>query len=182
MNDQDEIRIKVKPVKTKTKKRKLPAKIDRNYPDDLAIVFIEHSILESLQQYAQTDMDHELGGVLIGAVGRSSRRSFVQVEDFIPASKGISRRASFEFTNEAQQEIHEVLQSRFPGKQIVGWFHTHPGYGIFLSSADQFIDEHYFCQKYHIAMVIDPSRSNVEVGTFVWDPEDRRIRVPYFEL
>lgn len=182
MTDQDELRIKVKPVKQKTKKKKLPKKIDRHYPEGITAVFIERSTLESLQQYAQTDLDHELGGVLIGGVGRSSYRSFVEVDAFIPASKGISRRASFEFTNEAQQEIHDVMQSRFPDKQIVGWFHTHPGYGIFLSGADQFIDEHYFCEKYHIAMVIDPSRPNVEVGTFVWDQEDRRVRVPYYEL
>jgi proteasome lid subunit RPN8/RPN11 len=180
MTDQDQIRIKIKPVKKKTQKRKLPAKIDRNYPDGIAVVFIQQYALESLQKYARTDFDHELGGVLIGKSGKSSRRSFVEIEAYIPASKGISRRASFEFTNEAQQEIHDVMQSQFRDKQILGWFHTHPGYGIFLSSADQFIDDHYFREKYHIAMVMDPSKPDVEVGIFVWDSEDRRVRVPYY--
>ena len=182
MTDQDPIRIKVKPVKQKTEKRKLPAKIDQDYPANVIVVFILEDALTSLQKYAQTDFDHELGGVLIGKAGRSSRRKFVEIQNYIPATKGISRRASFEFTNEAQSEIHEVLQSKYPDKQIIGWFHTHPGYGIFLSSADQFIDDHYFCEKYHIAMVMDPTKPDVEIGVFVWDQEDRRVRVPYYEV
>jgi proteasome lid subunit RPN8/RPN11 len=104
-----------------------------------------------LCRYAESEIDYELGGVLVGRVGKASRKTFVQVTGFIPAEKGISHRASFEFTNEAQKAIHEQMQEHFPDRRIVGWFHTHPGYGVFLSSADQFIDEHYFREKFHIA-------------------------------
>jgi proteasome lid subunit RPN8/RPN11 len=103
----------------------------------------------------------------------------VEITSFSPASKGVSRRASFEFTNEAQHEIHETLHSQFPGMRILGWFHTHPGYGIFLSSADQFIDEHYFREPYHVAIVLDPTKEETEIGVFVWDAERNRIRVPF---
>ncbi len=122
----------------------------------------------------------ELGGVLVGRVAKSRRRQFLEIKNFVPATKGISRRASFEFTNEAQQEIHQVVQERFQNLRILGWFHTHPGYGIFLSSADQFIDQNYFNEPFHIAIVIDPTKSDVELGVFVWDPNHVRIRVPLF--
>ena len=182
MSEPKEIQIKVRPIAKKTEKGKLPGKLERGYPARLNAVFAAASVIESLQAFAASDQSYELGGVLVGRVGKASRRIFTEIRDFIPAHKGISRRASFEFTNEAQQEIHEIMQSQFKDLRIVGWFHTHPGYGIFLSSADQFIDEHYFKEKYHIAIVIDPTRNPVETGLFVWDQDQRRVRVPLHPL
>jgi proteasome lid subunit RPN8/RPN11 len=182
MKESDKIRIKIKQIKKKATKGKLPARIDRDYPAGLPAVFVHRAALQSLQTYAASDLDYELGGVLIGKIGRSSRRFFCEIQGFIPARKGKSHRASFEFTNEAQHEMHDILESEHKGQQIVGWFHTHPGYGIFLSGADQFIDEHYFREKYHIAVVIDPTKSGIEIGAFVWSPEGGRVRVPYYEL
>lgn len=174
--------IKVKLVRTKTEKTRLPARISAKYPAGLLAVFLRADLLHSLRYFSTSELDQELGGVLVGKVGRSSRRPFLEIVDFIPASKGVSRRASFEFNNEAQKEIHDVMDQKFHGFRIVGWFHTHPGYGIFLSSADQFIDENYFNEPFHVAIVIDPTLPEVEVGTFVWNKDQQRVRVPLFEL
>ena len=173
--------IRIKPVRQKAEKSKLPSKIDKNYPAKTVAVFVASEILQNILRFASSDMMNELGGVLVGKVGKASRRMFVEIKDFIPASKGISRRASFEFTNEAQQEIHQIKEEKFPNQRILGWFHTHPGYGIFLSSADQFIDQNYFNEAFHIAIVIDPTKSEEELGVFVWDDSHNRIRVPFFE-
>lgn len=182
MAEPGEIRIRIKPVKTKTEKGKLPAKIGPGYPSTLLVVYATAAVLDSLRRYAASDLDYELGGVLVGRVGKSSRRLYIVIENFIAARKGISRRASFEFTNEAQQGVHEILQSEFKDLKIIGWFHTHPGYGIFLSGADQFIDQNYFNQKYHVAVVLDPTKKEVDLGVFVWDCEKNRVRVPVFEM
>ena len=172
--------IRIKPIIKKTEKSRLPGKVDRRYPSKLLAVFIDPAALNELLQFASSDLHYELGGVLVGRVGRATRRKFVEIKNFVPARKGISRRASFEFTNEAQQEIHQVVQERFQDMRIVGWFHTHPGYGVFLSSADQFIDQNYFNDAFHIAMVIDPTKQDVDLGLFVWDAEHARVRVPLF--
>src|SRR5262245_10183062 len=124
--------IKVKRVKTKAEKSRLPARIPADYPASLLVIFLRSEILHALRYFSISDQDLELGGVLVGKVAKASRRPFVEILDFIPASKGVSRRASFEFTNEAQKEIHAIKEERFPELRIVGWFHTHPGYGIFL--------------------------------------------------
>lgn len=174
--------IKIRAIKPKTEKSRLPSKVDREYPKTLLVVFISQDILQRIREYASSDTSYELGGVLVGRIARASRRWFVEIRDFIPASKGVSRRASFEFTNEAQAQIHDELTTRFPDQKVVGWFHTHPGYGVFLSSADQFIDEHYFNDKHHIAMVLDPTKEDVEAGVFVWTPEKQRLRVPFYIL
>jgi proteasome lid subunit RPN8/RPN11 len=182
MNEPENFEIRIKPVIAKPKKQRLPGKVEGAYPTNLLVAFVRQDVMQRLREYASTALDYELGGVLVGHSGKSSRRSFILIEDFIPARKGVSRRASFEFTNEAQTEIHEVMESQFKGSQIVGWFHTHPGYGIFLSSADQFIDEHYFNGKFHVAMVLDPRKADVEVGVFVWDPDHNRVRVSCIEV
>lgn len=174
--------IKVKPVKSRAEKRRLPGHLAPDYPPKLLAVFLQPEVLHSLRYFSTTRQDSELGGVLVGTVGKASRRRFVEIVDFIPASKGVSHRASFEFTNEAQKEIHDVMEKRFKDYRVVGWFHTHPGYGIFLSSADQFIDENYFNEIYHVAMVIDPVREEIEVGAFVWNENRQRVLVPLFEV
>ena len=168
--------IRIKAIARKTEKGRLPGKVPRGYPSNLPAVFMDDSTQSDLLKFACSDLHFELGGVLVGRLAKSRRRLFLQIKDFVPATKGISRRASFEFTNEAQQEIHEIIQERFKEQRILGWFHTHPGYGIFLSSADQFIDQNYFNEPFHIAIVIDPTKP--EIGIFVWDPDHIRIRVP----
>lgn len=183
MSDEPEgLRIKIKPIKQRPQKARLPVSPGKDYPANLLVVTVESSLLQKLRAYASSDLGYELGGVLVGTLGKASRRLFVQIENFVPATKGISRRASFEFTNEAQREIHEIVDAQYKHLKILGWFHTHPGYGIFLSSADQFIDDNYFSEKYHIAVVLDPTKSGVDVGAFVWDADHRRVRVPIFTL
>jgi proteasome lid subunit RPN8/RPN11 len=58
----------------------------------------------------------------------------------------------------------------------VGWYHTHPGFGIFLSNMDLFIHRNFFPQKWHIALVLDPV--NKKSGYFCWDKKQERI-MPY---
>lgn len=170
--------IKIRPITTKPEKARLPGKLSRRYPSHLPAVFIGPATLENLLTFACSDLHYELGGVLVGRVGKTTRRLFLEIKNYVPATKGISRRASFEFTNEAQQEIHDAVQERFQSLRIIGWFHTHPGYGVFLSSADQFIDQHYFNETFHIAIVVDPTKDPAEIGVFVWDSDHVRIRVP----
>ena len=178
MSGAEQFRIRIKPIRRKSPKAHLPAPVPDEYPSNLLAVFIAKDIMTSLRSYARSDLTYELGGVLVGVAGKSKGQAFIEILNFIPARKGVSRRASFEFTNEAQQQIHEEKEAQFPELKIVGLFHTHPGYGIFLSSADQFIDEHYFIEKFHVALVLDPTKQDVEAGVFVWKKKGERLRVP----
>jgi proteasome lid subunit RPN8/RPN11 len=179
MEKPENLKIRIKPIRQRPEKAKLPARPGPNYPANLLVVFSSEDVTGELRAYASSDLTYELGGVLVGRIGKSSRRMFVEITHFIPATRGVSHRASFEFTNEAQQEIHRIMDTEHRDRTIVGWFHTHPGYGIFLSGSDQFIDQHYFPEKYHIAMVLDPTKPGVEIGAFVWDKDQHRVRVPF---
>jgi hypothetical protein len=58
------------------------------------------------------------------------------------------------------------MDSRFADARIVGWYHSHPDFGIFLSERDAFIQEHFFSGPGQVAYVIDPVR-DLE-GVFAW--------------
>ena len=46
---------------------------------------------------------------------------------------------------------------------MIGWYHSHPGWGVFLSDRDQFICESFFVGRLDIAMVVDPQSKQLGV-------------------
>src|SRR5207247_9572037 len=58
------------------------------------------------------------------------------------------------------------MDQSYPDMRILGWYHTHPGHGIFLSDMDLFIHKHFFNLPWHVAFVFDPQ--NQEEGLFAW--------------
>ncbi len=108
--------------------------------------------------------DHEVGGVLVGQVdGRTGRP---RVTGVIPALEAVGETASVTFTHEAWSVIHERQEQEFPNTQIIGWYHSHPTFGIFLSEPDQFIHRNYFSDRHQFAYVVDPIERSE--GIFGW--------------
>ena len=54
----------------------------------------------------------------------------------------------------------------YPDKKMIGWYHTHPGFGIFLSGMDLFICDNFFNLPWQVAFVYDPLGG--DEGNFVW--------------
>ncbi|MHC5050070.1 MAG: hypothetical protein ACYTGK_05600, partial [Planctomycetota bacterium] len=79
------------------------------------------------------------------------------------------------FTHATWEHIHGEMDTKHQGKRILGWYHTHPGFGIFLSDRDLFIQKSFFNLPYQIALVYDPKSR--EHGVFTWrDNEPKRSR------
>lgn len=106
---------------------------------------------------------HEVGGVLVGVMGDGP---MPVVTGSIAALEARGERASVTFTHEAWSSIHQQLERDFPDAQIVGWYHSHPGFGIFLSSHDLFIHQNFFADPRQIAYVVDPHAGTE--GVFGW--------------
>jgi proteasome lid subunit RPN8/RPN11 len=118
--------------------------------------------------------DREVGGVLIG---RAARYGLPLITGAIPAIQADERRDSLTFTQDTWEHVHRTLDRDYPeGEQIVGWYHSHPGFGIFLSEHDLFIHRNFFSGISQIALVVDPHATTE--GVFVW--HDGSI-VPLFE-
>lgn len=80
----------------------------------------------------------------------------VIISDFIYAKYTDASASTLTFTHETWDYIHKEHDENYPDKKIVGWQHTHPGYGIFLSNYDMFIQENFFNIPFQLAYVIDP--------------------------
>src|SRR5262249_22696216 len=62
--------------------------------------------------------------------------------------------------------INQEMDTRFAHLKIVGWYHSHPDFGIFLSDRDLFIQQHFFSGPGQLALVVDPVRE--AEGVFIW--------------
>jgi proteasome lid subunit RPN8/RPN11 len=60
------------------------------------------------------------------------------------------------------------------GLSILGWYHTHPKLGIFLSGTDRDTMSLQFNDPFSIALVVDPIRDTW--GFFGWDEERKRLK------
>ncbi len=109
--------------------------------------------------------DREVGGVLIGRMPADG--GLPLVTGAIPAISADEQKATLTFTQEAWAHVHQVLESEFPvDEQIVGWYHSHPSFGIFLSGHDLFIHENFFDAPSQVAVVVDPI--GCREGAFGW--------------
>src|SRR4051812_28892649 len=98
---------------------------------------------EVIYHHVFSNDDREVGGVLIG---RSPRHGTLPlITGAIPALKADEQRATLTFTQDAWEHVHRTLEAEYPEEdQIVGWYHSHPGFGIFLSDHDLFIHHNFF--------------------------------------
>jgi proteasome lid subunit RPN8/RPN11 len=70
------------------------------------------------------------------------------------------------FTQDTWEHIYKVKDSEYPDDRIVGWYHSHPGFGVFLSDHDTFIHKNFFSSEQQVAWVYDPHSD--EEGCFGW--------------
>ncbi len=141
--------------------------VNKANDDDLPI-FIHEKVLKEIIAYSRTDKDRELGGVLVGGFYVDSGQEFIEIESYLEASKGVGQTASFTFTHDAWSDIHERLKD--DTKVLVGWHHTHPTFGCFLSSHDRFIHDNFFNLHWQVALVVDPCRNTL--AFFQWRGTD----------
>jgi len=133
---------------------------------DLA-VFVDLDVLADMEDHAQSDTSVELGGVLLGGCHEDEHgHPFVLITDSLRAAHYESTKGSFKFTHDTWSAITRQRE-QFPAElQMVGWYHTHPDWGVFLSGMDMFICDNFFNKQLDVAYVIDPCRG--DRGMFQW--------------
>jgi proteasome lid subunit RPN8/RPN11 len=136
-------------------------------PEDLPI-FLERRPADAIERHALRDTSVELGGILLGkeCLDEKTGRPFVMVTQSIEAKHYENTQASFTYTHDSWEEITRERDRLHPELDIVGWYHTHPDFGVFLSGHDLFIHQHFFAQPLQVAYVVDPIRQTR--GFFQW--------------
>jgi proteasome lid subunit RPN8/RPN11 len=126
---------------------------------------IEESAREAMHAHAEGTTSVEIGGVLVGDIDGETGDVFVLAA--IPAHRATSAVASLTFTHEAWDEVNEIMSRDFEGLRMVGWYHSHPRFGIFLSEYDVFIQKNFFSEEWQVAYVVDPVSHTS--GVFGWE-------------
>ena len=119
----------------------------------------------------------EIGGFLLGNkyYNPHTKRFQVSLEKFVdvePEDNGVYQ---IEFGDKAYQYLErrkDFYKNEGIELDLVGWFHTHPGHGLFLSRPDQNIQKNWFKQGYQVAMELDSVKReknpNYDFGFFTW--------------
>ena len=119
-------------------------------------IVISAYVIAKILEIDAIDPSKESAGVLLGYVDNATQKLIIT--DF---DTGKQRQTStfVVLGDEALVQIVEDLQRRDRKESIVGWVHTHPSYGCFLSGTDKGTQRTYqnlFSKA--VALVIDPSK------------------------
>ena len=110
--------------------------------------------VRQIRQHARASSKAEVCGVLIGTEDVSV--TFVQAS--IPGSNAVQGGSHVTFTQDTWEHIYRIKDRDYPDARIVGWYHSHPGFGVFYSEHDRFIQRHFFSGEGQLGIVIDPQR------------------------
>ena len=129
-------------------------------------VYIKQDVYKALEKLAASDTSKELGSIIIGDYCQEMGKMNVIISNYVEAKYTDASASTLTFTHETWDYVHREHEKSYPDKKIVGWQHTHPNYGIFLSNYDLFIQENFFNLPFQVAYVIDPIQ-NIR-GFFQW--------------
>ena len=126
------------------------------------VVVMEAEVARKIRQHSRTSMKAEVCGVLIG----NTEHERMTVEACIPGVNAAQGGAHVTFTQDTWEHIYKIKDKEYPDAKIVGWYHSHPGFGVFLSEHDLFIQQNFFSNPQQVAWVYDPHTD--EEGCFGW--------------
>jgi len=126
------------------------------------VVVMEAEVARKIRQHARGSMKAEVCGVLIG----NTEHERMTVEACIQGNNAAQGGAHVTFTQDTWEHIYKIKDKEYPDQKIVGWYHSHPGFGVFLSEHDLFIQQNFFSNPQQVAWVYDPHTD--EEGCFGW--------------
>lgn len=134
--------------------------------DELRI-YVDLDVMRDMEAHAHSNTRVELGGVVLGQQRiDDDGRPFVVITDCLRALHYEATKGSFKFTHDTWSQITRERADFRPDLEMVGWYHTHPGWSVFLSGMDLFICNHFFNRPLDVALVIDPCAD--DRGWFQW--------------
>lgn len=126
------------------------------------ILVINNEVLRRIRQHARSQSKSEVCGVLIGNEDGGKWR----IDASIPGANAAQGGTHVTFTQDTWEHIYKIKDNDYPNERILGWYHSHPGFGVFLSDHDTFIHQNFFSSPQQVAWVYDPHTD--EEGCFGW--------------
>ncbi|RMG72682.1 MAG: hypothetical protein D6722_05055 [Bacteroidetes bacterium] len=139
--------------------------IHRDCAKDLDVYIYKHNV--DVYKKEKVDDIPEIGGFLLGTYRyfEDSGQYKVSLERFQPSTTDDQDLYRISFKEQAWNELAD-LQDLYPDLKLVGWFHTHPGHGLFLSQPDLRIHQGFFRNKHYLAIEIDTKTETLDTAIF----------------
>lgn len=117
------------------------------------LIFIQHSCVQDMELHARSDILNEQAGILCGqAYLDDSGVCYLAVSSALPIDV-LNSPHHFSFHEKSWEAIWDRMDA---SSNIVGWYHSHPGLGVFLSETDLRTQSLHFNAGWQIAIVLDP--------------------------
>ena len=129
-------------------------------------IYIYQAVYKQIHKFTKNKTTNESGGMLVGTVIEEFGKSNIIISGFVEAKYCEATPTTLKFTHETWDYVHKEIEKHHNGKKSVGWIHTHPDFGIFLSEYDKFIHQNFFSEDYQVAYVVDPIQK-IE-GFYFW--------------
>jgi proteasome lid subunit RPN8/RPN11 len=129
-------------------------------------------VYATVHEHAVASLPNETGGFLVGRVGFDPRDEswHLAVEEAVPVTPSVQFPTHFQFTWRDVDRVRTYREGH--GKALLGWYHTHPDFGVFLSDTDlEKTHRVLFAEPFQIGLVYDPVRSRA--GYFFWEGPQR---------
>jgi proteasome lid subunit RPN8/RPN11 len=141
-------------------------------------IFVRRNVVDAILAEGKAAGANEIGAMLVGRPFEDEAGPYLVIDGHIPARHTSAGAAHVTFTAETWTHALEEREKHFPESMMVGWAHTHPSYGVFLSGHDVFIHRSFFDTPWLVAYVVDP-QSGAD-GFFAWkDGEIRPVEKHY---
>lgn len=140
-------------------------------------VYFVKGVYDAILAHINETPHVESGGILVGQSFRTPDRQtvFIIITAAIRQDSDNRSVGHFTVTHTEVQAARAMLEAHYPGYQVVGWYHSHPGHGVFLSGQDMTIVRSIYNASWQLALVIDPLQQ-IE-GIFV-GPEGKLLGGP----
>lgn len=142
-------------------------------------IFLARLAYFRITSHADTS-DDEVGGVLVGqwCEEPETGNQFILINHMLPARHTRQGSVYLTFTKDTLLDVHDQIEKYYPEERIVGWYHTHPRMGVFLSHYDTFLHHNFFPEPWQVALVVEPFTS--AAGFFIRQPDGALDTSRYF--
>ncbi|KZL49925.1 hypothetical protein A2T98_10095 [Nodularia spumigena CENA596] len=128
----------------------------------LSQVYILETAHTDLVEHLRKDTRVEHGGILFGnAYTDDEYGVYVEITAAVAAPATMGTGAYLEFTAESWLGIMDYAKAAHPSANIVGWYHSHPNIGVFMSGTDMRTQRAFFYHPWCLSIVCDPVRNEI---------------------
>lgn len=121
-------------------------------------VIVDPDAYRDIEAHCAENPTQEVCGVLVGFTWSEDGMQRTRVVASVRGLHAREGQMSVTFTHETWQAVHEVVERRVDDAKVIGWYHSHPDFGVFYSSQDVFVHKHFFGDVGQLGIVVDPIR------------------------